>query len=150
MAFLVPFEPFTLSAKVSINGERTTFDAGALSIWSDEDHWAKLCFESSPDGDTMVVSVVTNTYSDDVNSRLVAGVSIYLRLAFLGKNAWAFHSSTDGDRRNIVRVCNIPVSDTRPTYVGFLSQAPIGNRCEAVIGDIQISRTLLSDARNGS
>lgn len=48
LAFAAPSAPFMLSAKVSVHGDRTTFDAGALSIWSDKDHWAKLCFENSP------------------------------------------------------------------------------------------------------
>lgn len=150
LAFVAPSAPFTLSAKVSIRGDRTTFDAGALSIWSDRDHWAKLCFENSPDAETMVVSVVTNTYSDDVNSHLVADASIYLRLAFLGNDAWAFHSSPDGERWNFIRLFNLPVPSNTPTFVGFLSQAPFGERCDAVFSDIKIRHALLSDTRNGS
>lgn len=150
LAFAAQSAPFMLSAKVSVHGDRTTFDAGALSIWSDKDHWAKLCFENSPDGETMVVSVVTNTYSDDANSHLVADASIYLRLAFLGNNAWAFHSSPDGERWNFVRLFNLPVPAETPTYVGFLSQAPFGEHCDAVFSDIEISHALLSDTRNGS
>jgi regulation of enolase protein 1 (concanavalin A-like superfamily) len=150
LAFVSPSGPFTLSAKVSIHGDRTTFDAGALSIWSDENHWAKLCFENSPDGDTMVVSVVTNTYSDDANSHLVADPGIYLRVASLGNNAWAFHSSTDGVRWNFVRLFNLPVPTDTPTYVGFLTQAPFGEHCDAVFSDIRFSHGLLGDTRNGS
>lgn len=150
LAFVAPPTPFMLSAEVFVDGERTTFDAGALSIWSDKDHWAKLCFEYSPDGEAMVVSVVTDTYSDDANSRLVADSSIHLRLAFLGDGAWAFHSSTDGERWNFVRLFNLPVPAGMPTYVGFLSQAPCGDRCDAVFSNIRLSHSLLTDTRNGS
>jgi len=150
LAFAAPSQPFMLSAKVSIASERTTFDAGALSIWSDRDHWAKVCFENSPDGETMVVSVVTNTYSDDVNSQLVTGTSIHLRVAFLGDDAWAFHSSLDGERWSFVRLFRLPVAPGKPTYVGFLSQAPFGDRCEAVFSDIRLSHALLADTRDGS
>lgn len=150
LAFVAPSEPFTLSANVSVIGDRTTFDAGALSVWADEDHWAKLCFENSPDGEPMVVSVVTNTYSDDVNSHLVADDSIFLRLAFLGDDAWAFHSSTDGERWNFVRLFNLPVPAGTSTSVGFLSQAPCGERCDVVFRDIRFSHSLLSDTRDGS
>ena len=150
LAFVAPSAPFTLSANVSVIGDRTTFDAGALSIWSDKDHWAKLCFENSPDGEPMVVSVVTNTYSDDVNSQLVADAGIHLRLAFLGDDAWAFHSSTDGERWNFVRLFNLPVQAGTSTYVGFLSQAPCGDRCDVVFSDIRLSHALLSDTRDGS
>ncbi|MGF6823830.1 regulation of enolase protein 1 (concanavalin A-like superfamily) [Microbacterium sp. ZKA21] len=150
LAFAAPDTPFMLSANVSVVGDRTTFDAGALSIWSDEDHWAKLCFEYSPDGEPMVVSVVTNMYSDDVNSRLVVDASIHLRLAFLGGNAWAFHSSTDGERWDFVRLFHLAVPAGRSTSVGFLSQAPCGERCDVVFSDIRLERSLLSDTRNGS
>lgn len=150
LAFAAPSAPFMLSAKVSVLGDRTTFDAGALSVWSDRDHWAKLCFENSPDAEPMVVSVVTNRYSDDVNSHLVNDPGIYLRLAFLGNNAWAFHSSPDGERWNFVRLFNLPVPADTPTYVGFLSQAPFGQHCDAVFSDIKIRHALLDDTRNGS
>ena len=63
LAFLAPTQPFVLSARITVEGRRTTFDAGALSLWSDQDHWAKVCFESSPQGEAMVVSVVTHRYS---------------------------------------------------------------------------------------
>ncbi|QLD11618.1 DUF1349 domain-containing protein [Microbacterium oleivorans] len=149
LAFVAPSRPFMLSAKVSITGVRSTFDAGALSIWSDRDHWAKVCFENSPEGDTMVVSVVTNTYSDDVNSHLVTGTSIHLRVAFLGDDAWAFHSSPDGERWSFVRLFRLPVA-SGTTYVGFLSQAPLGDRCDAVFSDIRLSHGLLGDTRDGS
>jgi hypothetical protein len=59
LAFVAPSAPFTLSTNVSVIGDRTTFDAGALSIWSDVVHWAKLCFEFSREGEPLVVSVVT-------------------------------------------------------------------------------------------
>lgn len=150
LAFAAPSVPFMLSAKTSVTGDRTTFDAGALSVWADKDHWAKLCFENSPDNETMVVSVVTNTYSDDVNSHLVTDTNIYLRLSFLGDNAWAFHSSIDGERWKFVRLFNLPVPADTPTYVGFLSQAPFGERCDVVFSDIHISHALLGDTRNGS
>ncbi|MFB7251274.1 DUF1349 domain-containing protein [Microbacterium sp. NPDC056234] len=150
LAFVAPPTPFMLSANVFVDGDRTTFDAGALSIWSDRDHWAKLCFENSPDGEPMVVSVVTNTYSDDVNSRLVVDSSVFLRLAFLGDDAWAFHSSTDGERWDFVRLFHLAVPAGTPTYVGFLSQAPCGDRCDVVFSDVRIRHSLLSDTRNGS
>ena len=40
---------FRLSARVTVDF-RATFDAGVLLLWLDEAHWAKLCFEYTPDG----------------------------------------------------------------------------------------------------
>lgn len=60
LAFTAPAS-FSLSARVLVVSSRTTFDAGVLALWADSDHWAKLCFEYSPHGEAMVVTVVTNT-----------------------------------------------------------------------------------------
>src|SRR5579864_4146218 len=54
---------FQLSARVAADFA-ATFDAGVLLVWSDEEHWAKLCFEYSPRGRPMIVSVVTRGPSD--------------------------------------------------------------------------------------
>lgn len=150
LAFLAPAQPFVLSARVRVEGRRTTFDAGALSMWSDQDHWAKVCFEYSPQGEPMVVSVVTNHYSDDVNSVLVAESSVYLRIAGLGNHAWVFHSSSDGRHWNFVRLFNLPGSDQAPTMVGFLSQAPFGAGGDVIFDEIDYREDLLSDLRDGS
>ena len=53
----LPDGDFQLSARVTA-GFASTFDAGVLLLWLDERHWAKLCFEFSPDGEPMIVSVV--------------------------------------------------------------------------------------------
>src|SRR3954447_12404278 len=45
------------SARVSVEFG-ATYDAGVLLAWTDERHWGKLCFEQSPDGEPMIVSVV--------------------------------------------------------------------------------------------
>src|SRR5690242_10778703 len=46
---------FQLSARVTV-GFGGTYDAGALIIWAARNHWAKLCFELSPQGLPMIVS----------------------------------------------------------------------------------------------
>jgi hypothetical protein len=45
-------------------GPASTFDAGVLLLWVDERHWGKLCFEFSPAGDPMIVSVVCRGVAD--------------------------------------------------------------------------------------
>jgi regulation of enolase protein 1 (concanavalin A-like superfamily) len=142
-----PTGDLTLSARVRVDAPRSTFDAGALCLWIDADHWAKLCFERSPQGDVMVVSVVTDGYSDDCNSVLVTGGEVYLRLSRVGE-AWAFHSSVDGTRWDFVRVFRI--GSTQVPTVGFLSQAPMGERCVARFDDIVYREDRLADLRDGS
>lgn len=146
LAFDAP-EHFTLSARVAVVSERSTFDAGALALWIDDDHWAKLCFEQSPQGQAMVVSVVTNTWSDDVNSTHVSADHVWMRVSRLGA-AWAFHSSTDGLNWDFVRLFRLH-SDA-PVRVGFLSQAPLGPPCEARFDEIAFGTEPPTDLRDGS
>ncbi|WP_411557765.1 DUF1349 domain-containing protein [Plantibacter sp. MPB07] len=146
LAFDAP-DHFTLSARVAVVGERSTFDAGALALWIDDEHWAKLCFEQSPQGQAMVVSVVTNTWSDDVNSTHVTADHVWMRVSRLG-DAWAFHSSNDGVTWDFVRVFRLH-SDA-PARVGFLSQAPLGPPCEARFDEIAFGAAPPTDLRDGS
>ena len=44
-------------------------DAAALTVRANETQWAKLCLERSPIGQVSLVSVVTNPWSDDSNSK---------------------------------------------------------------------------------
>lgn len=147
LAFAAP-EEFTLAARVTVAGERTTFDAGALVIWSDRDHWAKLCFELSPQAEAMVVSVVTaDGFSDDCNSSVVTAGSVYLRIVRTGPG-WAFHESADGTTWRFVRLFRLGVLEQ--VAVGFLAQAPMGSSCTAVFDRITFSDAVPADLRDGS
>lgn len=148
LAFAAPSGDFTLSARVRVPGPRTTFDAGALALWSDPDHWAKVCDERSPQRRDMVVSVVTDGYSDDANGRLLDADGVFLRVARVG-SAWAFHSSDDGATWDFVRVFRLGSGDA-PWSVGFLAQAPTGRGCRAVFDRIELRERTLADLRDGS
>jgi len=138
---------FSLSGRARVITERTTFDAAVLAIWGDKDHWAKLCFEYSPQGEAMVVSVVTNEYSDDCNSTLVHDDYVYLRIVRAG-SGWAFHSSADGREWSFVRVFRLAFDG--PVSVGFLAQAPMGDKCVVEFEDVAYSTTVPADFRDGS
>lgn len=146
LAFDAPAGDFVLSARVQVAGTRTTFDAGVLALWSEKNHWAKLCFEYSPQGQPMVVSVVTNDFSDDVNSAPVHEPSIFLRVARVGP-AFAFHASADGIRWDFVRLFRL--AGAAPLRVGFLSQAPMGQECVARFDKISFAEERLADLRDG-
>jgi regulation of enolase protein 1 (concanavalin A-like superfamily) len=79
-----PDGDFILSARVEVDFEQT-YDAGVLALWQDGTTWAKLCFEYSPQQDPMVVSVVTRGVSDDCNSTVIAGTTVWLRVAHIGR-----------------------------------------------------------------
>ena len=143
----VPSGDFSLSARAVVHGERSTFDAAALAIWGDRDHWAKLCFEYSPQGEAMVVSVVTNEYSDDCNSTVVSEEAVYLRVTRSGAG-WAFHSSVDGHTWVFVRVFRL--ASAGAVSVGFLAQAPLGESCVVEFDNITYSTAIPADFRDGS
>ena len=143
----VPSADFSLSAHAVVVGERSTFDAAVLAVWGDRDHWAKLCFEYSPQGQAMVVSVVTNEFSDDCNSTLVAEGAVHLRVIRSGAG-WAFHSSVDGHSWVFVRIFRLAYAG--PVSVGFLAQAPFGERCVAEFRQITFNTAIPTNFRDGS
>ena len=134
------------SSRVRV-GFAATFDAGVLLIWQDEDSWAKLCFEYSPQGQPMIVSVVTRVgVSDDCNSVAIGGNSVYLRLARVG-NAFAFHYSLDGDHWHFVRHFSLARPDQ--VTIGLSVQSPRGQGCTATFSSMAFARMTLADLRSG-
>ena len=83
-----PTGDFTWEAHIVVDGD-AMFDAAGLFVYDDDDHWAKLAVEVTAAGPT-IVSVVTDTFSDDCNSTVLARSSAWLRLARVGE-AIAFH-----------------------------------------------------------
>jgi hypothetical protein len=141
-----PEGDFVLSARVEVDFKQT-YDAGVLALWQDSTTWAKLCFEYSPQRDPMVVSVVTRGVSDDCNSTVIAGTTVWLRVAHIGR-AYAFHASTDGALWNFVRHFAFP--EGAVLSVGFEAQSPLGEGCTARFTDVHFSQTALSELRDGS
>ncbi len=138
-------QDFTLSARVSV-GFKSAFDAAVLAFYQNEASWAKLCFEVSPDGDPMLVSVVTKGTSDDCNSVFITANSIYLRIAKVA-NAFAFHHSTDNKYWHFTRT--FALDKSLPLKAGFLVQAPTGEGCTADFDDISYQTKTLKDLRSG-
>jgi regulation of enolase protein 1 (concanavalin A-like superfamily) len=145
-ARLEPVEgDFLFSARVEVEFA-STFDAGVLVLWRDEQTWAKLCFEYSPQAEPMVVSVVTRGVSDDANSTVIDGNAVWLRVARIGR-AHAFHYSTDGAHWHLVR--HFALAPDADLQAGFLVQSPLGEGCTASFSDVRFSSETLADLRNG-
>jgi regulation of enolase protein 1 (concanavalin A-like superfamily) len=137
---------FVFSARVSA-GFRATFDAAVLLVWADERHWAKLCFEQSPAGAPMVVSVVTRGVSDDANSFTVDGDAVWLRVSRIGR-MFALHASTDGDWWHFVRAFALG-DGIGEVQLGFEGQSPTGQGCAVSFERISFARQTLGDLRDG-
>jgi regulation of enolase protein 1 (concanavalin A-like superfamily) len=135
---------YLFSAHVSVDFA-AMFDAGVLIVYASASHWAKLCFEFSPRGEPMVVSVVNRGVSDDCNSVVISGNAVYLRVARIGAT-YAFHYSLDGVAWNMVRYFALGVDDAA---VGFSVQSPTGAGCTATFDDIRFETRRLADLRSG-
>jgi regulation of enolase protein 1 (concanavalin A-like superfamily) len=141
---LLLFRPegdFVLSAKVTVDF-RSQWDAGYLMVYADDTTWAKFALEMSAYKEPTVVTVVTRGISDDCNSTVVSGNSIYLRVALRGQ-AILLYTSPDGGAWRLVRAFSIGApADLR---VGFASQSPVGEGGSAVFSAIDYRRKTISD-----
>ncbi len=143
--FIPPDAECLLSARVEV-AFAATYDAGVLHVWRDEEQWAKLCFEYSPQAEPMIVSVVNHGVSDDCNSVVVAGRVVSLRVTRRA-GALAFHWSADGTRWNFVRYFSL--GGAAGLRLGFSSQSPTGQGCQSVFSEIRYRAGTLRDLRNG-
>jgi uncharacterized protein len=143
--FAPPDRAFMLSARVTV-GFASTYDAGVLHVRLPDERWAKLCFEYSPQGEPMVVSVVNRGVSDDCNSVVVAGTTAWLRVS-QSQTATAFHYSLDGKRWSFVRYFSLgPLDGLR---VGFSSQSPTGKGCRSEFSHVTYAPGFPRDLRSG-
>ncbi|MBS1829691.1 MAG: DUF1349 domain-containing protein [Acidobacteria bacterium] len=135
---------FLLEAEVTVEFA-SQFDAGVLLLWQDADHWAKLCYEYSPQGQPMVVSVVTRGASDDCNSVAMTEHRIHLRVGRRGPGC-VFHYSTDGSYWHMVRAFRLQEG---PMQAGFLVQSPTGDGCLVRFRKIRFRPVTLAALRSG-
>lgn len=121
-------------------------DAAAMTVRADPRHWAKICIERSPIGETSVVSVVTDGFSDDANNELVGGPFCWLRLTRAG-GVFAMHYSLDGARWRFVRTFGMKLP--AEVHVGIHAQAPFGSGCRATFMRFTLDHTAVRDFRSG-
>jgi regulation of enolase protein 1 (concanavalin A-like superfamily) len=147
-----PDGDFQLSARVTVDFA-ATFDAGVFLLWLDERHWAKLCFEFSPAGEPMIVSVVCRGVSDDANAFTVPGRSAWLRVSRIDR-AYAYHASLDGKTWQMIRVFALTGQTSRDQTsrdrIGFEGQSPTGDGCSVTFDEIRFLPARLADLRDGS
>jgi regulation of enolase protein 1 (concanavalin A-like superfamily) len=136
---------FQLSARVRCTFEGA-FDAGALLLRAGAHAWVKLAFEVSPQGEPMVVSVVTDGLSDDANAFVVDGGAVWLRVSRIGA-ACALHARLDGEGWRFVRHFALAAPDG--LRGGFLVQSPTGDGATARFDEIGFVPERLTDLRSG-
>jgi uncharacterized protein len=139
-------DSYVLSARVEVPFAGT-FDAGVLIAYQDAQTWAKLCFEYSPQGRPMIVSVITRGLSDDCNSAELDRNWVYLRISRVGA-AFVLHYSLDRQYWIFVRVFALGPPGAA-TWAGFLVQSPFGAGVTARFSEISYERRVLTDIRSG-
>lgn len=145
---LPPAGDFTLTAQVSVEFA-SMYDAGVLLLHARERHWAKLCFEYSPQLRPTAVTVVTRGTSDDCNSFEVDGNSLWLRITRSGA-AWAFHASADGSWWRLLRYFALGGDAAELVRVGFMAQSPAGQGCAATFDHVDFQPGAPKNLRDGS
>ena len=145
---LPPAGDFRLTARVTVEFA-SMYDAGVLLLHARERHWAKLCFEYSPQHRPTAVTVVTKGISDDCNSFEVDGDTLWLRITRSGA-AWAFHASTDGSWWRLLRYFALGGDPAELVRVGFLAQSPAGEGCTATFERISFAPGAPANLRDGS
>ena len=101
MLLFQPDSNFIFRAKVEADLQEV-YDVAALVLYQNNDLWAKLCFENSINKEALVVSVVTNRFSDDCNSFRITNNFIFLAIAKKG-DEFSFHCSTDNVNWQLIR-----------------------------------------------
>jgi uncharacterized protein len=145
---LPPAGDFTLAAQVQVEFG-SVYDAGVLLLHARERHWAKLCFEYSPQLRPTAVTVVTRGVSDDCNSFEVDDDTLWLRITRSGR-AWAFHASADGDWWRLLRYFALGGDAAELVRVGFLAQSPAGGGCTVTFDHIAFQPGAPQNLRDGS
>jgi regulation of enolase protein 1 (concanavalin A-like superfamily) len=140
-----PAEEFVLSAKVRIEFGKQ-WDAGTLMVYAGGDSWAKLAFEMSVYGEPTIVSVVTRGVSDDCNSAVITGNTVYLQVAKVGRTL-SFYYSTGGQSWRLVRTFTL--GETQSLLAGFSVQSPIGEGASAAFSGIKYSPRAIKDIFKG-
>ena len=136
-----PAKDFILTAKVTPE-HAEKWDAGVLMVYANDSTWAKLALEKSMYMEPTIVTVVTRGVSDDCNSAVVSGGSIWFRVVKRG-DAIGFFSSTEGSSWKLVRAFTLgPAPELR---VGLGSQSPVGKGSTTVFSDISYKPVAVKD-----
>ena len=124
---------------------KDTYDACAVFVYADENHWLKTAFEYTDLGTPSIVTVATNIYSDDANGVDIKEEAVFLQIIRKG-DIFACHYSTDGKVYKMARILKLVVPDT--IRAGVVAQSPTGAGNFMEFNSLNITQTLPEDIRN--
>jgi len=136
---------FTFIAKVKPEFI-SIFDAGALFIYADEDHWLKLAFEMDEEMNTRIVSVRTKGKSDDSNHSIIIREDVYLKISSDTHQIGLYYSND----KEIWSLARLFENDfPQRLFVGLSSQSPTGEGNHTLFKDISLSDKPVKNFRMG-
>ncbi|MFP4427329.1 MAG: DUF1349 domain-containing protein [Spirochaetaceae bacterium] len=138
---------FTLTARVR-PGFQSTFDAGALFYFADENNWAKLAYEFTDMDYPAIVSVVTRGRSDDCNGEAWPSGEVWLRVS-RNEGAIGFYYGPDGENWKMHRLLRVPGYEHAQGLVGLIVQSPTGEGCRVHFEDLSWTTEPVTDFRRG-
>jgi regulation of enolase protein 1 (concanavalin A-like superfamily) len=138
-------QPFTFTVKLT-PGFKDTYDAGALYVYVDNDHWFKFAFEQDERKQKRIVTVRTIGTSDDNNHDTVDSASVHLKISSDTKTI-GFYYSADNENWQLVRLYRneFPVE----AMIGLSSQSPIGSGTRTIFEQCTLTKTSIQDFRLG-
>jgi regulation of enolase protein 1 (concanavalin A-like superfamily) len=140
-----PDSSFIFSVKIRPSF-KTTYDGGALLIYSDQENWAKVLFEKHEDGSVgLGVSMVKNKKGDDSYHGVVNDSQVTVKAVRSG-NIFCFYYS-DGKTWRLLRT--FPYEEFNNLRIGFYAQSPKGESCTVSFEDIQYRGTKFTDFFTG-
>jgi regulation of enolase protein 1 (concanavalin A-like superfamily) len=125
---------------------RFTYDAAALMVRQDANHWAKLCFEATDFGTHAIVSVVARGVSDDANGVNYHWPRVWLQVVRKG-SLFALHYAPDGEQWHMARFFRLDVPQI--VQVGMVAQCPIGAGTEIDFLHFGLEQRTVTDMRAG-
>ncbi len=124
-----------------------TYDAGGLCAYESATRWIKLAFEKTDLGYESVVSVVTDTTSDDCNGERIEGGSVWLQIV-RKNNMWCLHHSKDGEAWKMSRYFSMAMD--RKIKIGIVAQSPAGKGCAVQFRHLAVDKMTYSNLRSAS
>ena len=123
------------------------WNAIALMIHIDENHWIKFAFENSDATGPSIVTVVTKTLSDDANGVVLEdSKAIWLKLIRKGDNYSMLWSKDDSDYK-MARLTTLP--KTTSVKIGIEAQCPVGPSATHNISYFSLEKKTVEDMRKG-
>ena len=112
-----------------------------------ETRWVKACFEYTDLHTRAVVSVITDTTSDDCNGVEADSDSIWLQLC-RKDHIFAIHYSLDGVHWRMHRILRMEMEEE--LKVGLVAQSPLGYGGDFIFEKVSLKPERKADIRGGN